>query len=152
MNVPAGGLSGPFRFPRSFEEDDWTVLLQRIKLGRCLPFIGAGASYPTLKLGGQIAEEWAGTHDYPLPDVHDLARVAQYLAVRFDPTFPKGKMHDQLAGSRSPDFSEADEPHAVLADLPLKIYVTTNYDDFMVAALQSRKRAPFRDYCRWSPF
>ena len=36
---------------------------------------------------------------------------------------------------KSPDFRAPSEPHAVLADLPLPIYMTTNYDDFMVKAL-----------------
>ena len=49
-----------------------------------------------------------------------------------------------------PDFNSADEPHGLLADLPFSIYLTTNYDDFMVLALTSRGRHPRREFCRWN--
>ncbi len=34
------------------------------------------------------------------------------------------------------------EPHAVLADLPLSTYVTTNYDPFLAAALRRAGKRP----------
>ena len=52
-----------------------------------------------------------------------------------------------------PDFS-LDEfrntPPAVLADLNLPIYFTTNYDHFIEEALKSRGKEPVTDFCRWS--
>jgi hypothetical protein len=56
----------------------------------------------------------------------------------------------RLKKSSIPDFQEPDEPHAVLADLPLPVYITTNYDDFMARALASRNRTPSREVCRWN--
>ena len=38
----------------------------------------------------------------------------------------------------------------MLADLPLPVYMTTNYDDFMVQALKRCYRDPRRELCRWN--
>jgi hypothetical protein len=138
--------------PRSFDEASWRLLLQRIKSGKCIPFLGAGACYGVLPLGAQIATEWADQHSYPLDDRTDLARVAQFLAVELDALYPKTVLADQLRQAQAPDFTQADEPHANLAALPLPMYITTNYDDFMFKALQAppANKAPKVDYCRWN--
>jgi hypothetical protein len=138
--------------PNTLEETDWDTLLRRIKRRKCTPFLGAGACCGVLPLGSEIAQEWAQKHCYPLKDPGDLVRVAQFLAVeRGDPMFPKEEILDQFfTGIAPPDFTEPDEPHGVLADLPLPIYMTTNYDDFMVQALKSRNKDPKRELCRWN--
>jgi len=138
--------------PRSLMENDWKVLLQRIRTGRCIPFLGAGACHGTLPLGGDIAAQWASDNNYPLDDRNDLAHVAQFLAVEYDPYFPKIDLVDKLMRVPPPDFAGLDEPHALLADLPLPIYMTTNYDNFMVQALKRAGRAPRTDYCAWNKF
>jgi hypothetical protein len=66
--------------------------------------------------------------------------------------FPKVRIQARFQGKGPPDFSQPNEPHALLADLNLPIYITTNYDDFMVQALGSRKREPVREFCRWNNF
>ena len=137
--------------PDTLEERDWKLLLRRIKDGKCTPFLGAGACFGALPLGGQIAREWAQEHQYPLEDCHDLARVAQFLAVEYDSMFPKEEILGQwFKEVAPPDFTVSDEPHGVLADLPLPVYMTTNYDDFMVQALESRHKDPKRELCRWN--
>jgi hypothetical protein len=124
--------------------------MERIERGKCTPFIGAGACVPTLPLGKEIAARWAGDEPYPLGDPHDLARVAQYLAVRVDPMAPKERIQDELAEIAPPDFDDPAEPHAALADLPLALYITTNYDDFMSRALEHRGRPARREICKWN--
>jgi hypothetical protein len=136
--------------PKTLAENDWNILLRRIADGKCTPFLGAGASYGSLPLGGEVAQEWARKEGYPFPDEHDLVRVAQYLAVKYDPTYPKEEILRRLHGAVPPDFRAADEPHGLLAELPLPVYMTTNYDDFMVRALKSRHRDPRRELCRWN--
>ena len=42
--------------------------------------------------------------------------------------------------------------HAVLADLSLPIYITTNYDDFMYQALKSRNRNARQALCLWNEY
>ena len=40
--------------------------------------------------------------------------------------------------------------YAVLADLDLPIYITTNYDHFMESALESKGKRPTNDFCSWT--
>jgi len=134
----------------ALSDREWGILLRRVSTGRCVPFVGAGACHGALPLGGDIAREWAKEYHYPFTDDSDLVRVAQYLAVEFDPCTPKELILERFVRAESPDFHSPDEPHAVLAELPLPIYLTTNYDDFMVQALKGKYREPRRDYCRWN--
>lgn len=138
--------------PDTLEQKDWDILLRRIKDGKCTPFLGAGACFGVLPLGSDIAREWAQEYSYPLQDSGDLARVAQFLAVQYDPMTPKEEILNRLKGIGPPDFKEPDEPHGVLADLPLPVYMTTNYDDFMVQALASRHKDPKKELCRWNKY
>jgi SIR2-like protein len=131
-------------------DETWLTLLERIRSGRCTPFLGAGASFPALPLGSTIAADWAREYQYPGDNPKNLVEVAQFLAVKFDTLKPKEKILKQLDGAVPPDFSAVDEPHGLLADLPLPIYLTTNYDDFMVRALKSRYRDARRELCRWN--
>lgn len=133
------------------KESDWDNLLQRIEEKNCTPFIGAGACAGVLPLGSEIAQEWADKYSYPLVDKGDLARVAQFLAVDQDPIFPKEQIRRKFTKINLPDFTQPDEPHALLADLNLPIYITTNYDSFMYQALKNRQRDPKRELCQWNP-
>ena len=133
----------------SLSDSDWKLLLHRIKEGRCTPFLGAGASFPALPLGGGLAEQWSAEYSYPLGDRSDLPRVAQYLAVTYDSMFPKEELANSFKKCAPPDFSARDEPHSVLSKLPLPIYMTTNYDDFMIRALKAQGREGVRETCRW---
>lgn len=129
----------------TLNETEWQNLLELIKIQKCTPFIGAGACSGTLPLAKQIARRWASDRGYPLSDAHDLARVAQFLAIDDYPMRPKFRIRDEIEEIERrapPDFSKSDEPHAVLADLNLPMYITTNYDGFMVKALESRNK-PF---------
>src|SRR5689334_13989864 len=133
------------------QNDDWELLLDRIKDGKCTPFLGAGAGYPHLPLGGVIAEEWADEFRYPLRDRTDLPRVAQYVSIHKDAMWPKEEIKKKFErNTKKPDFSLSNEPHALLADLNLPVYMTTNYDDFMVQALAAKHRDPRQEYCRWN--
>ena len=133
------------------EDREWELLLRRIRDGKCTPFLGAGACYGILPLGSDIARSWAKEYDYPMDDVYDLPRVAQYLSVQYDSMYPKEELiKDFFSDEKTPDFSEANEPHGILADLPLPVYLTTNYDSFMVQALEASGKKPQREYCRWN--
>ena len=136
-------------------EDDWKVLLTRIKDGKCTPFLGAGVNYGILPLGGQIAREWAGDEEFPLRSQDDLPSVAQFIAVKYDPMMPKGKILERLKRELKPDFSQPDERLnclRALAELPLPVYLTTNYDDMMGEALRHADppKEPRREICRWN--
>lgn len=135
----------------TFDDADWILLLRRIKDGKCTPFLGAGTSSGVLPLGSDIALQWAQQYGYPLEDCADLPRVAQYLAIQFDPMFPKEEIIRQFFRDPPvPDFTTPHEPHNVLAELPLPVYITTNYDDFMTKALTHHHKNPRRELCRWN--
>ena len=135
--------------PRMLRQGDWDLLIGRLKAGECTPFLGAGACAGVLPLAKDIAQEWAKAYDYPLPDTDNLIQVAQFLAVQEDARFPKEKLKQRI-GNVKPDFTRPAETHCVLADLPLPIYITTNYDDFMVQALAGKKKNPEQELCRWN--
>jgi SIR2-like domain len=137
--------------PNTLTDEEWGTLLEYIQIGHCAPFIGAGACYGILPLGAEIAGEWAVRERFPLRDSENLARVAQYLAVKRSPLIVKTRMVQRLKG-RHPDYEEAEEPHRVLAELPISLYITTNYDDFMTRALERTNRRCIRDFCRWNDY
>src|SRR5260221_2451074 len=132
----------------SLDDNDWKLLLHRIKEGRCTPFLGAGAAFPVLPLGRDVAEQWSTEHGYPLADRADLPRVAQYLATNYDPMFPKERLAESFWKSAPPDFTSRDESPGVLSRLPLPIYMTTNYHDLMIRAPKAPGKKGFRQTCR----
>jgi hypothetical protein len=72
---------------------DWQILVERIKQGRCTPFIGAGVHRGVLPLASKVAAGWAEEYGYPLEDRDDLARLAQFVAVsKNDKMYPKEKI------------------------------------------------------------
>jgi hypothetical protein len=138
-----------------FEDQHWDALLPRIKAGKCTPFLGAAVNAGILPLGKEIAEEWAKEWDYPLESKDDLAKVAQYLAIKFDAARPKEMVLEKLDKSQKPfDFNDEQEPLNVLAKLPLPLYITTNYDDLLFKAVEYHGRAsnrkPVFEVCNWN--
>jgi hypothetical protein len=136
------------------EDANWNLLLGRIKNGKCTPFLGAGVCAGMITIGPQIASEWAKEYEYPMENTNDLIRVAQFVAVKADPMTPKEQMCKkikEMSEEVTPKyFQNPNEPHGVLADLKLPIYITTNYDDLMERALKSRGKTPIREICRWN--
>jgi hypothetical protein len=137
-------------------DEDWEELLYAIKDKKCTPFIGAGACAPWLPLGKDVARDWASKHNYPLEDSYQLSRVAQFLAIENgNDLYPKNVLSRELKQKKSPEFSleeHRNTPYAVLADLNLPIYITTNYDHFMEAALKSKGKEPVSEFCRWNNY
>jgi SIR2-like domain len=135
-----------------FTDRDWEILIKRIKDKKCTPFLGAGACYGVLPLGGDIAREWANQYQYPLDDTSNLVAVAQYLALKNDRMFPKEELVRMFAEFASPDYASASEPHSILAGLSLPMFVTTNYDNFMTQALKKKEKDPRQELCRWNKY
>jgi hypothetical protein len=143
----------------SLSEREWNNLLDFIKEKECTPFIGAGAASAVVPIGGTLSREWADENHYPLKDKENLPRVTQFLAIDLeDPTYPKRAVRRRIERSGSPAFDQHNEPHMVLADLELPVYITTNYDSFMTDALAlslerrhpgTTTHRPRREICRW---
>lgn len=152
----------------------WDELLEQISLQQCTPFIGPEAYAPWLPLSMETVTRWTGSYGYPLvfeefnnfykiarekygyplEDSHQLAKVAQFLAIeRGNDIAPKQILSKELKDIKPPDFSlqeHEDNPYRVLADLNLPIYITTNYDYFMESALENRGKKPVSEFCRWN--
>jgi hypothetical protein len=131
---------------------DWDLLLSRIQAQKCTPFLGSDMCAGVLPSSSELALEWCKKYDYWLEDCSDLPHVAQFLAVDRDAVFPKERMAEHIVAARPPNFDDPAEPHRVMAELPLPVYITTNYDDFMVQALSYRHRDPKVDFCRWNKY
>lgn len=139
----------------ALSEDDWKILNTHIKDGTCTPFIGAGASYPSIRLSGTIALEWSMEIEYPLQDNSNLSHVAQYIALNpggslTTPKAPKRKMVEYIRGCKHQGADDPEDLYNVLANLPLSVYITTNYDSFMIDALRREKKNPEYKFCRWN--
>ncbi|HJS20248.1 MAG TPA: SIR2 family protein [Anaerolineales bacterium] len=134
----------------------------------------------------QLTKEWAEFIEYPMPDVHNLARIAQYFLVeQKDPIQARAKYVDFLkallltiaqddegyvdlvnklkAQTHEQRFSEivrkldyprfpenTEDPLRLLARLPLPIFITTSYYDFLERALDAEGKTPHTQICFWS--
>jgi hypothetical protein len=137
--------------PNTIGDNDWNLLLRRIDDDKCTPIIGAGAYEPIRDFQETTALEWAQGSQYKTGEAEDLARVAQFLALENDRMFPKEELIKGLSNKvAAPDFEDDEEPYRILAELPVSVYLTTNYDDFMVRALKHKRRSPKLMLCRWN--
>lgn len=139
--------------PNSLSENDWKMLLSRISSDQCTPFLGAGASAELFPAGRKLADMLADDCEYPFNDRHDLARVSQYHAIRnSDMIASKEKVVGLLKAVPSLSLDDPDEPYTVFSSLPLSLFITTNYDNFMSESLSLRGKNPKHEVCRWNKF
>lgn len=136
------------------EEDYWDDILPAIQERQCTPIIGEGVSAPYIPPSREIASRWAEKVGYPLEDSYQLSRVAQFWAIeKADELYPKKALRREVGSIEPPDFSTDElqnSAYSVLADLNLPIYITTNYDLFMEAALKAKGKSPVSEFCRWN--
>ena len=157
--------------------EKWPALLQSIKSGRCTPVIGPGLVESLAGSTRELARVWARTYNYPMvADREDLPQVAQYLVVNQDTNFPRDELENAMRGSLRRRYPEAvpeamaaapiDElliaasewreqhgqigGHAVLAGLPVPIYITTAVDTLLEHNLKGRGKAPVSGLCAWN--
>jgi hypothetical protein len=114
-------------------------LVEQLCKGNCVLFVGAGISMGQggLPGGGQLAKELAQRCDYPGDDF-SLDRVAQYYADTIDKADLLQYICQRIREARQ----EPMETHQLIAALPLKIIVSTNYDCLIERALEAAGR-PF---------
>jgi hypothetical protein len=132
------------------DETDWERLTAQLSRGHCTPFLGAGACAGTLPAAAEMSSAWASKYNYPFLDHHDLARVMQYISItKRDPVFVKEEVCEDFAGKPPPPFGIPSEPHALLAEFPIRVFITTNYDDFLMKALAWAGKRPKSAICPW---
>ena len=133
-------------------DEPWKYLIRQIHQGKCVPFLGAGISAPSLPLAKDLANNLAKEFDYPLKEDSDnLSKVSQFIEIQHDKSSTKERVCEIIAKVNPPDFTKyKDTPHAILAKLDFPLYITTNYDKFMEEALKSNGKIPISDFCRWT--
>jgi SIR2-like domain len=144
---------------------DWDTIIASIRGGICVPFLGAGVNasangYRGLPLGGQVARRLLGKLiDDETSDIHDLVKIQSQpaLADHRDllrvsaQDLARVALHIQVKGGnpRLLDLLDEilDDPDChpsrlltVLARLPVRLIVTTNYDHLMERAFALKEQ------------
>jgi hypothetical protein len=160
----------------------WPALISSISNGKCTPILGPGMVEALLGSLREIAQRWAETYHYPMAphERESLPQVAQYLTVNQAPGFPfdqlekylKKELRDRYSGDLPENLRQGQatldqlvqevgakwrvrapmEPHKVLAQLPLPIFINTNKDNLLVTALQEAKKDPQVLICPWNDY
>ncbi|MFQ5612792.1 MAG: CHAT domain-containing protein [Anaerolineae bacterium] len=82
MRLRSGALLGQRgRISSDRASTFWPFLLENIDRGQCLPFLGPRVNAGLLPDRETVAATLADKFGYPLPDRHNLVRVAQYMAI-----------------------------------------------------------------------
>ena len=145
-------------------EKDWKTLLNRIAEGKCTAVLGRGVGSPEPPVGvdpaawtfqypmnAERCRQWAAEVGYPFSDPDEFDRVAQFVSIQEDRTTPKDFIKRLFEGAPPPDFSCENEPHRILAALPIPVYLTTNFDDYLTQALRKRgDRDAVVRLCPWN--
>lgn len=118
---------------------DLNRIIETIKSGRCIAFLGAGCSMsykdkhgldvPGLPSGGTLAEKLATSCGYKNGNDYDLAKVAEYFV------YMKSGNREELESQLKKEISRINQPrpiHTVLAQLnTIKVVITSNYDTLL---------------------
>jgi hypothetical protein len=177
MRLPGGQLLGKRGQvlgdqPESF----WNALLENIDAETCVPFLGSGITAQLLPTTGDIAQTLAAKYNYPFPTSRNLPRVSQFvdtvdrgilrqsmlqsliegfqrkLSMEAQPIRRRTKLSEIIAASdwlaRSRQIFET-EIHQQLADLELPLYLTTNFDTFMLEALRAKGKDAREEEIHW---
>lgn len=161
------------------EFDKWPTIVSSIRGEQCTPILGPGLYEPLIGSWQEMASALSDQFNFPLADFlrSSLPNVTQYVSVSQDLNTlymyvdamirtalqsrfaadlsdalktPDANLLDLLAlcGARARERDVA-EQHRVLASLPIRIYVTTNYDNLMAEALKEAGKAPEVVICPW---
>ena len=137
-----------------YQFDEWNELLRYIYEKKCTPLVGPEAHIRWIPSNRNVAIKWAEEYGYPFDDRYELPQVAQYMAITSNnDMYPKKYLSKILRSIPPPDFSLPEYKntvYAILADLNLPIYITTNYDHLMEQALINKGKDPKSEFCRWN--
>jgi len=123
----------------SLDDLQWKLIVDRIHEGRCVPFVGAGINvaskergYEGLLLASGLAEAMARE----VGRAGDLARLALEFEMRTD----RGRLLEFLASEIADNQVQPSPALQVLARLPFKLVITTNFDRLFERALTLAER------------
>jgi hypothetical protein len=154
------------------------ALVTALQAEECTPILGSGISDWLFGPRREHASAWAESFGFPMDGSrqNDLPQVAQFVAVqrktrqvraelanfyrsRLADRFPEivdgneeASLDDLLVAAwRQESAGMAYEPHAVLAKLPCRVYVTAQATSLLSEALIAEGKDPVVDFCRWNP-
>jgi len=169
-----------FGMERRGIENTWRLFLSKIDDQVCTPILGPGLNDYLLDPQVNIARRWAEAYHYPMEphERESLPQVAQYLAVDVYDRAPYDELANylkQVIRSRYAEIlpnelqqrkahlddlimaigahrrqTDPADPYRLLAELDLPVYITTNYDNLLAAALQEAGKDPQVMVCPWN--
>lgn len=128
---------------------DWQTLASRIEKGNCTPFVGAGTARYYIPDAKNLTKTWRKEFGLPIKTNADLTDAAQFLALETDSMRPKEILADMIDKKHTGKPFQSDDPYMILARLPVKIYMTTNYDSLLERAISQANRQPKTKICGW---
>jgi hypothetical protein len=160
--------------------EKWPALVNSIRDGKCTPILGPGLADSLVGSRRETALRLAKAHRFPMAphEQEDLPQVAQYVAQNQDRSTLfrelresfRGELLSRLGEELAPELKESPadtlvvelgkrrwesddaEPHRVLANLPLRIYVTTALDGLLAEALLAAGKEPRVELLRWNEY
>ena len=162
--------------------EKWPSIIRTISKGLCTPILGPGLYESLFGSMRDIARRWAETYHYPMAphERESLPQVAQFLAINQYDQAPYDELEDYLktdlrarfSAELSPELRNngatldqlieaaglirrqkmAAEPYEVLAKLPLPVYITTNWNNLLAAALKDEGKDPQVVLCPWNDY
>lgn len=161
------------------EFDKWPTIVSSIKGEQCTPILGPGMYEPLTGSWSEMAAALSEQFNFPFSTFlrDSLPNVTQYISVnqdlntlftqvdtmfrtslqkRFAADLPDSLKSQSaslpdlfaLAGAKARE-RDVSEQHRVLANLPIRIYITTNFDNMMADALKEAGKAPEVVICPW---
>lgn len=118
------------------------TLAHALKQGRFLPFLGPGVAPQDTPRLSEIARQWANIYEYPFADHDELAKVASYIAVQQDHLFTVDLLVRELEKWSLNDPPVERDPYRLLVELPVPIYMTTEYHELLERALTEAGKIP----------
>lgn len=165
---------------KGFEK--WPAIIRSLRRGQATPILGSSLLESYVGTTREIARRWAETYQYPLEKCErdDLPQVAQFLSVNQDKGFPRDELESYLRRELTERFAsalpenlrtpsapldqvvevigahrqaeDATEPHRILAEVGLPIYITTNPDNLLATALKTAGKTPEVELCPWNEY
>ncbi len=162
--------------------DRWRALISDIEMKKVTPIIGPGTFEPLNICIRGIAERWAEAFQYPMAQYErdSIPKVAQFLSADQSATFPyaqlvsylrsdiqkryKNDLDESMLAPRAPLMELIDqvgarrrernpeEAYRILAQLPFKIFVTTDTNNLLANALREAGKEPTVMLCPWNKY
>jgi hypothetical protein len=182
MRLKSGRLWYVSGYAEEQKFDRWQSLISDIQNRQITPIVGPGLFEPLFGSMRDIAERWAETFKYPMaPYERDsIAKVAQFLSADQAPKFPYDQLVEYLrtdiqkryqsqldAAMLSPSVpvnslidsigakrraQNPEDAYKILAQLPLRIFITTNTDTLLYSALKEQNKEPVIMLCPWNRY